>query len=106
MAASKIKELESRLAKVERAVFPKPRGTKSRAMDGKYDGLTGGVQLLIDGGFFKQPVIVTQVQEELEREGYFWPIESTIVVLGKFVNEKKILKSLKDRDVWRYVLRK
>ena len=105
MAASKIKELESRLAKVERAVFPKPRGTKSRAMDGKYDGLTGGVQLLIDGGFFKQPVIVGQVQEALEQKGYYRPIESTNATLGEFVDKKKILERLKDGGIWCFVLR-
>lgn len=107
MATTEIKNLESRLAKLERAVFQRPHRKESRAkaMAGVYNGLTGGIQLLIDHGFFKQPVLVTQVQDQLEEEGYFRPIRCTDAALRRFVKQKT-LDRVKYEGVWQYVLRK
>ena len=102
----KIKELESRISKLEKAVFNKKKSsvkTKSKT----YVGLKGGIKLLIDSGFFKKPVLVTQIQDELQREGYFRPLQSTDTILRRdLVQKEKVLTRIKVNGVWQYVLRK
>jgi len=104
--SEKIKELESRISKLEKAVFDQKKSstnTKSK----KYTGLKGGIHLLIDNGFFKKPVFVTEVQDELQREGYFRPIQSTDTILRRdLVQKEKILTRIKVNGVWQYVIRK
>lgn len=104
--SKKIKKLEKRISKLEKAVF----GTVNSSMKSKanqYKGLVGGLNLLIENGFFKKPVMVTEVQDELQKEGYYNPIQSTDTVLRRdMVNRKKILTRLKVDGIWQYVRRK
>lgn len=73
----------------------------------KYTGLIGGIQLLIDNGFFKKPVLVTEVNEELRREGYFYTVQAVDTILRRdMVKRKKILTRAQIDGVWQYVLRK
>lgn len=102
----KIKELEGRITKLEKEFFgsKKISGKKQLA---KYGGLIGGLNLLIKNGFFKKPVMVTEIQDELQREGYFHPIQSTDTILRRdMVKGKKILTRIKADGIWQYVLRK
>ncbi len=104
--SEKIKELEKRIAKLEKTIFgTKDKSTKNN--NNQYKGLRGGIQLLIDNGFFNKPVLVTEVQDELQKEGYYSPIQSTDVLLRRdMVNRQKILTRLKVDGIWQYVLRK
>ena len=107
--SKKIKELEERVSKLEKAVFVKKpvKTEKSIKSPNKYQGLAGGLQLLIDNGFFNKPVLVTEVQDELQKEGYFRPIQSTDAALRKdMVLRKKTLTRIKVDGVWQYVIRK
>ena len=65
-----------------------------------------GLQLLIDNGFFNKPVLVTEVQDELQKEGYFRPIQSTDSTLRKNMVKKNILTRIKVNGVWQYVIKK
>ena len=107
MSKAEINDLELRIAKLERAVFYRPKKvSRSKVMDGKYDGLTGGIRMLIDCGFFKKPRQIALVQDELEQEGYFRPIESTWATLDKNFVKQKILSRRKINGTHHYVLRK
>lgn len=101
----KIKELEARISKLEKVVFDLKEPKIMKTI--KYEGLMGGIQLLIDKGFFKKPVMVTEVQDALQKEGYFRPIQSTDATLRKdMVKRKKALTRIKLKGVWHYVVKK
>ena len=88
-----------------RALENKPQ--KKEEPDKNYRGLTGGIELLIDNGFFKEPKTANEVMEELKREGYHHslaPIANALSV--GFTKNKKKLNRVKDKKIWRYVLRK
>ena len=98
--------LEKRLKKLEKAVFGKEPKDEQKGSK-KYEGLSGGLQQLIDNGFFKKPVLVTEVNDELRREGYFHPIQSVDTTMRRdLVKRKKILNRVKIDGVWQYILRK
>ena len=102
----KIKDIEARVKKIEIYLFgssPKKSPKKADA----YKGLSGGLRLLIENNFFKKPKLVTEVQDELKKEGYYYSIQATDVNLRKsLVNRKKILTRIKVSGVWQYVLRR
>lgn len=103
--SEKIKKLEERISKLEKAIF----GSQSKSIknNNHYKGQTGGINLLIDNGFFDKPKLVTEVQDELRKEGYYHSIQSTDTVLRRdMVNRKKILTRLKVDGIWQYVRRK
>jgi len=103
--SKKIKELEHRISKLEKAVFDRKKHVKKNTTN--YEGLVGGIQLLIDKGFFKKPVLVTAVHDALQKEGYFRPIQSTDTILRRdMVQRKKILTRIKVGGVWQYVIKK
>lgn len=104
--SKKIKDLEARILKLEKTVFgSKVPSTTSKST--KYEGLFGGINLLIENGFFKKPKLVTEVQDELQKEGYFRSIQATDTSLRRdMVNRKKILTRIKVDGIWQYVIRK
>lgn len=103
---SKIKELEKRIARLEKQVFGSKSSSKQSSVN-EYKGLIGGLNLLIDNGFFKKTKLVTEVQDELQNEGYYHPLQSTDTRLRRdMVKRKKILTRVKVDGVWQYVLRK
>ena len=104
--SKKIKKLENRVSKLEKAVFGIVNSSVKSNVN-QYKGLVGGINLLIENGFFKKPVMVTEVQDELQKEGYYHSIQSTDTRLRRdMVNRKKILTRLKVDGIWQYVIRK
>ena len=106
MAKKSSKTLEERVSDLEKAVF----GSKKpiiKKTDDKYTGLIGGLTLLLENGFFKKLVLVTEVQDELKKEGYFYPIQATDTLLRRsMVKRRKLLTRVKVDGVWQYVIRK
>jgi len=100
------KTLEERVSDLEKAVF----GSKKpiiKNTDDKYKGVAGGLTLLLENGFFKKPVLVSEVQDELKKEGYFTSIQATDTLLRRgMVKRKKVLTRVKVDGVWQYVIRK
>ncbi len=106
MTKKSSKTLEERVSDLEKAVFGSKKPVIKKTED-KYKGLIGGLTLLIDNGFFKKPVLVNEVQDELKKEGYFSLIQSTDTLLRRsFVKRRKALTRLKVDGVWQYVIRK
>jgi len=105
-ASKKIKELESRIEKLEKIVMgSKIKKTTKEILE--YKGLTGGLNLMMDGGFFKKPVLVTEVLDELKREGYFYSLQAVDTILRRnMVAKKKILTRMKIDGLWQYAIRK
>ncbi|HJW20478.1 MAG TPA: hypothetical protein VJ571_07985 [Candidatus Nitrosotalea sp.] len=103
----KLEKILKRLDNLENQVFGKTEKTTAKTSSKQYEGLTGGIQKLIDSGFFKKPVLVTEVNEELNRENYFYSIQSVDTIMRRdLVKRKKILNRVKIDGVWQYVLRK
>ena len=98
--------LEKRISRLEKILLQR-KTVNNIKKSNEYDGLTGGLQLLIDNGFFKKPVLVTEVNEELKREGYYYSIQAVDTIIRRdLVKRKKILNRVKIDDVWQYILRK
>ncbi len=105
MAKKSSKTLEERVSDLEKAVFGSKKESTKQIK--KYIGLVGGLNLLIENGFFKKPVLVSEVQDELRKEGYFHSVQSTDTILRRdMVKRKKILTRVQVGGVWQYVLRK
>lgn len=98
----RLDEFDSRLKRIEDLLFKKKQLPKS-----DYKGLSGGIRLLIDNGFFESPHEYREVNEELKREGYHYPLTSISKVLSvNFSNSQKILTRIKEGNVWKYIQRK
>jgi len=76
-------KFENRLTKLEKIVFPSPSPAKKGPQ--KYRGLSGGIQFIIDNGFFNKQREVKEVISELKREGYHYSNES----IAKLVPEDR-----------------
>lgn len=98
-------KIEKRLSKLEKAVFTSPTSTKKGTQ--KYKGLSGGIQLIIDNGFFKKQREVKEVISELKREGYHYSNESIAKILSRdFAHTKRILTRVKSGRNYKYAIRK
>lgn len=72
-----------------------------------FNGVVGGIELLISQGFFKLPKTVKEITEKLSKEGYYY--QNNIVdrsLRREFYTNKKILTRIRKNDLWHYVLRK
>jgi len=99
----KLEDHEKRISKIERLISSKKAPKKL----GDYKGLSGGIRLLIDNGFFNELKSIKETQDELKKEGYHYPIASIAKMLSiDFMKNQKILTRIKEERVWKYVIRK
>lgn len=77
----------------------------------KYRGPSGGVQLLLDEGFFKTPKVMAAVEDRLRQEGYHYRQSAVAMALLRAVR-KRLLTRLSSKDAkdvkekWSYAERK
>ncbi len=72
-----------------------------------YKGLAGGIRLIIDNEFLKDPKTVNEIVAELKREGYHHSVAPVSKMLSvDFTKNKKVLNRIMEGKVWKYVLRK
>jgi len=96
---------EKRLEKLEKAVFAQ-KG-KTTPPSSEYKGLVGGINFLIDNGFFKKLRTKNEVYQELRKEGYYHRSQAVDTILRRdFVGKKKILTRDQQDGIWKYILRK
>jgi len=101
----KISEIIKRLNALEKIVFSENKKPLFKNLD--FKGLRGGMRLLIKNGFFDEPKMVKEIEDELKREGYHYPRPSISKVLSvDLTNKQKILNRLKKNEQWMYVIRK
>lgn len=106
----RIEDQEKRIQELEKYTKLKPivnsTPQKDEAKKG-YKGLVGGISLLIDNSFFNVPKTLNEVNAELAREGYHYPIPSINKTLTVgFVLNKKLLNRVKNAGSWTYAVRK
>lgn len=102
--STKIKEIEERLSKIEKTVF---KTKKPTSINNNYEGLSGGIQLIIDNGFLNTPKDVVEIISELKRENYHYPKESIRKIVSvDFTKKKRILTRVRENNLYKYVVRR
>lgn len=103
--ALKIENHEERLKKIEDRLF----GTQKLELKESttYEGLSGGIDLLIKQGFLDQLRSVEEIKRELHRLGYIYPRKSiNKVTFVDFMKKKQKLTRIRDGSIWKYAKRK
>ncbi|MCX6776094.1 MAG: hypothetical protein NT130_04580 [Candidatus Micrarchaeota archaeon] len=96
-----LKNHEDRISKIEEIVFK-----KKVTITYKHKGLSGGIQLLIENGFLNNPKTVSEISDELKREGYFGDKKSVDKLLRIDYLQKRVLTRIKIDKIWGYAVRK
>lgn len=104
-----IEDHEDRISKLEKQFVSK--STESKSEESKkngsdYNGVSGGIRLLIDNGFLDTPKFVSEIVDEMKREGYYHDMPSIDSALRKSFLKNKILQRIKEENKWKYVIRK
>lgn len=72
-----------------------------------YEGLSGGIKLLIKNNYFNKEREVKEVILELKREGYHYAVSSVAKALSRdFVKGKRKLTRMQSKNIYKYVIRK
>lgn len=103
----RLDSFEERLDRLEKKVFIKKEEKSINENSKNYEGLTGGINFLIDQGYFKKLTPVTDIISELKKENYIYSRQAVDLILRRdFVKKMKILTRVKEEGIWKYVLRK
>lgn len=90
-----------------RVLEDKPVKEKETRIEKDYKGLVGGIKFLIDNKFLDEPRTANEIMTELKREGYHHSLAPISKMLSvNFTKNKKVLNRIKDKENWKYVLRK
>ena len=103
----RLNDLESRVEKLEAMSSPRKTNESIKSKKGS-EGLQGGIQLLVDNGFFAKQRTSSEVKAELDREAYFYSIQTVTKALTRdFTKRKQILTRVKNEEgTWVYAIRK
>jgi len=79
----------------------------STPLEQNYSGLTGGIQQLVDVGFFDKPQVLKDIADRLKENGYHYPRSSIHTSLfSGFIRNRKSLTRIRDEGSWKYITRK
>jgi hypothetical protein len=99
----RLEGLEARVCSLEQGLlYPKKTRT---VISGGSKGPTNAMLKLAEGGFMDTPKAVKEVQEELNRQGYYYSIQITDSALRR-MNKSKVLTRTGKRGHWEYAVRK
>ncbi len=85
----------------------KPLKQNSQKSSEDYKGLAGGIRFLINNKFLNEPKTANEIMAELRREGYHHSLAPISKMLSvDFTKNKKILNRIREKNGWKYVLRK
>ena len=104
-----LREIISRLERLEHAVFGSRRKAASKAPTDtkKYKGATGGIRLLVDKGFFDKKRSFGEIRKALEGKGYHFTKQAVQTPLKTFsFSRGKILVALTEKGRKLYAKRK
>jgi hypothetical protein len=97
MDEKRLKTIEQRLDKLEKAVFgPKPKTAKPKAGKEEYSGLKGGLLFLVSRDFFKTKRALATITKELEKHGYHYQAGAIQTTLNRLSKRSGPLTSLKE----------
>lgn len=100
-----IQEHEDRIVKLEK-LFSDKKSTKLTEKKSTHSGVSGGIQMLIDNGFFGEPKSVKAVVTEMKREGYYDSMATIDSTLRKVFLKNRTLQRINEGKKWKYVIRK
>jgi hypothetical protein len=104
-----IRDITSRLDRLEKSVFGTGRGQKNAKPEeeGKgFTGAAGGIRLLIAKSFFRQARTAAAVRSELEKRGYFYRIQVVQTALNRLSQRSGPLSAFERNGKKMYVERK
>jgi len=100
----RLSNLESRVSSLEKLM---PTIKETRVVTKEFKGLSGGINKLIDEGFFSRPKSLSQILDEMRRQNYYYSAPAVNTALTRdFMKRKGLLTRLGKRGEWKYVLRK
>jgi hypothetical protein len=106
MDEKKIRKLEQRIARLEKAVLA-GRGHQAQKQPVKgFTGATGGVRFLLSKGFFKKKHGLKDVRTALAKNGYHYSRQAAHVALNNLTAKGGPLVSLQEGGRKVYVERK
>ena len=103
---NRIGSLEKRVSALENLVKPSGAQQKKSAPKKNYRGLKGGINFLLDDGFFDSPQYIGGTEKELKRHSYHYPIASISTALIRMAKPQGPLTRINDKEGWKYVRRK
>ena len=102
-----LKDLQSRIKKLEEAVLP---GTRKRTSDkadaGNFKGATGGLRLLATKGYFDRKRTFGEINEALASHGYHYSKQAVQTPLNKLSKPGSLLVSFREGGRKVYAKRK
>jgi len=106
----RLETLESKVSQLEKKLKPAESSTANAtavSAISDFEGLSGGISKVIKEGFLNEPKLVSEINSELNRLGYYYPITSVNKVLYiDFMKRLNLLTRIGKRREWRYVIRK
>lgn len=106
--SEQIQLINKRLEKLESAVFNKSDREKDKTSSEikKYTGAKGGILLLMTKKFLKIRHTASEIEKELEKEGYVYKRQVIQTALNRMSNPKGPLVKIDHQGVKAYVERK
>ena len=107
MEKEQIKDILSRLEKLEKEVFPTTKGSPKVEKKGQdFSGTKGGVLFLISKGYFNQRRSAPDAKSELAKNDYHYSIQVVQTTMNRMSKAKGELVAMKDGGKKVYVKRK
>lgn len=102
-----IKQLTSRIERLERAVFGSgKKSAEKKNAEPNFKGATGGIRMLISKKFFAGKKTLAEVRDALGKNGYHYSAPAVQMALGRLSTRKGSLLSLEKGGRKVYVTRK
>jgi len=99
----RLDRLEARVSELESA-FQQVSRKKECISSNNAKGPSGAISRLIREGFLDTPKTRKEVQDELERQGYYYSRQAIQNVLARdFMKKKSMLTRIGKRGKWKYV---
>lgn len=96
-------DLLRRVSKLERAVFG---DRKAKVVKSDFKGASGGLRLLLSKGFFDRRRFFSEIEAELQKQGYHYSKQAIQTPLNRFSTSGGLLVGLKERGKKVYAKRK
>jgi len=91
-----LKDLQSRVKRLEDAVFSKRRKTVRKSDTGDFKGATGGLRFLVSKGFFDRKRTFGEINEALASHGYHYSKQAVQTPLNTFSKAGSLLVSFRE----------
>ena len=106
MDDNRLRTIEDRLARLEKAVFGTKSGQTRAATPKSFSGLKGGLLFLVSHDFFKTKKALAAIRNELEKHGYHYRAGAINTTLSRLSTRKGPLAVFIEQGNKVYVRRK